>query len=413
MQLKNFKSIQDIFIEFMPLTVLIGGNSSGKTTLLQALDFLRSATTREIPEYLREQGWAFEDLKSKFNDGKNKSIEFTTEYKFMIDGIEKSIRWWFSVDFKKPEWKIYEKIEIVSDDKNSRILVLHSPGSSKTVPETFKNFDFQSSILKYYKISEDEKELMTLKQFLASSTFYGVLSPHAIRIGQKMNVIGNIGNAGEWLSTFIHHLDNDGKSKLNQIASDFAGTEVMIQTIDADKGIQLVVNEKYKTNQTAIPAPHTSDGFLRIIAFAAIKLERLILRSGASDGALQLKYDGTYKHKGHVDNNNGFILLDEIENGINPYLAERVVSLFRDIIEQSRRQVVVTTHSPMILNRFEPEEIVFLWKDSDGLTHCKKMFSTEEMRDTLEFLNPGEVWVNYNKDELINKMNSDSKMIAK
>ncbi|MDR1315582.1 MAG: ATP-binding protein, partial [Spirochaetales bacterium] len=177
MRLKYFKSIQDMFIKFTQLTVLIGGNSSGKTTILQALDFLSSAVTREIPEYLREQGWSFDDLKSKFDDGNNKPIEFTTEYKFKIDGIEKLIRWWFSVDFKNPEWKIYEKIEIVNDDDDdtkTRILVLHSPESSGTVPETFKNFDFQSSILKYYKISEDEKELMALKQFLASSTFYGV-----------------------------------------------------------------------------------------------------------------------------------------------------------------------------------------------------------------------------------------------
>jgi predicted ATPase len=396
-------------IEFTPLTVLIGGNSSGKTTILQALDFLSSTATREIPEYLREPGWAFEDLKSKFDDGKDKPIEFTTEYKFKIDGNEKLIRWWFSVDFKKPEWKIYEKIEIVDNDKKTHILALHGPDSSETtVPEAFKNFDFQSSILKYYKISEDEKELLALKQFLASSTFYGVLSPNTIRLEKKTKRIGNIGNAGEWLSAFIHHLDNEGRSELNQITSSFAGTEVAVQTIDADSGIKLVTNEKYKTDKISIPATHVSDGFLRIVAFAAIKLERLILRYGASDGALQMRHGGKYDHKGYINSNNGLILLDEIENGINPCLAGKVAGLLRDIVEDSGRQVIATTHSPMILNCFEPEEIVFLWKEDDGLARCKKMFSTDEMRDTLEFLNPGEVWVNYDSNELIYKMNSEA-----
>jgi AAA15 family ATPase/GTPase len=169
----------------------------------------------------------------------------------------------------------------------------------------------------------------------------------------------------------------------------------------------LISNEKYKTNNITLPASHTSDGFLRIIAFAAIKLERLILRRGTSGGAIEIKYDGEYNRRGYIDSNNGLILLDEIENGINPYLAEKVAGLFRGIVEDSGRQVIVTTHSPMILNHFEPEEIVFLWKDSDGLARCKEMFSTEDMRDTLEFLNTGEVWVNYDKDELIEKMNSE------
>jgi predicted ATPase len=81
------------------------------------------------------------------------------------------------------------------------------------------------------------------------------------------------------------------------------------------------------------------------------------------------------------------ILLDEIENGINPCLAGRVAGLLRDIVKDSGRQVIATTHGPMILNCFDPEEIVFLWKADDGLARCKKMFSTDEMRDTLEFLN--------------------------
>jgi predicted ATPase len=63
LMIKNFKAIQNMTIEFTPLTVLIGGNSCGKSTVLQALDFLRSAAARDIPEYLREKGWTFEEIK--------------------------------------------------------------------------------------------------------------------------------------------------------------------------------------------------------------------------------------------------------------------------------------------------------------------------------------------------------------
>jgi predicted ATPase len=62
------------------LTVLIGENSCGKSTILQAIDFLRSAASRDIPEYLRERKWTLEDLKSQCNGGIEKPLEFVSTW---------------------------------------------------------------------------------------------------------------------------------------------------------------------------------------------------------------------------------------------------------------------------------------------------------------------------------------------
>jgi predicted ATPase len=48
MQLKNFKSIRDAVIPLHPLTVIVGANSSGKSTALQALLVLAQAARAEI-----------------------------------------------------------------------------------------------------------------------------------------------------------------------------------------------------------------------------------------------------------------------------------------------------------------------------------------------------------------------------
>jgi hypothetical protein len=58
----------------------------------------------------------------------------------------------------------------------------------------------------------------------------------------------------------------------------------------------------------------------------------------------------------------------------------------------------------VILNDFKPEEIVFLWKDKNGAVHSRKFFATEEMREALDFLNPGEIWFNYGKDAILRKL---------
>jgi predicted ATPase len=407
--IKNFKAIQDMTIEFTPLTVLIGENGCGKSTVLQALDFLRSAATRDIPEYLRERGWAFEELKSKFDEGINKPLEFTSEWEFIIDENKRAIHWDISIDlFRGVDWRINEKIE----NAENIVLLCHGRGE-KAIPESFKNFYFQSSMLKYYDPAEDEKELIKLKEFLSSSVYYGVLSPDVIRLGKKTGVIGNIGNSGEWLSAFIYHIDDDGRKKLNRLVSDIVGIEIEIQVIDAGSAFILATKGLHDTKEVIVDSWHTSDGLLRIIAFAAITLQRFILRHGASDGGIRIKADGAYKYNGSVEWNRGIFLLDEIENGINPYIIEKIIGILKELTGKNERQIIITTHSPLVADFVNPEDILFLWKNTDGDVACGKMFEKQAMRECLDFLNPGEIWYNYGKDTIIQKLNGSEKEEAK
>src|SRR5437762_6114444 len=46
-RVKNFKSIKDVELRFAPLTVLVGANSSGKTSLLQSILLAAQAAQAE------------------------------------------------------------------------------------------------------------------------------------------------------------------------------------------------------------------------------------------------------------------------------------------------------------------------------------------------------------------------------
>jgi predicted ATPase len=163
--------------------------------------------------------------------------------------------------------------------------------------------------------------------------------------------------------------------------------------------------EEFGNNNTKTAASHISDGLLRIIAFSAIMQKTKTIELTMPEGNLNFGQPGEIIIFGEEDLRNGMMLLDEIENGINPYLTERVVGLFRKVVVDTNRQIIVTTHSPVLLNDFKPEGAVFLWKDRNGSVHCKQMFSTEEMRKALDFLNPGEIWENYGKDTIPTKLN--------
>ncbi|HNW24644.1 MAG TPA: AAA family ATPase, partial [Candidatus Cloacimonas sp.] len=62
--IKGFKGITDLTLNLDKINVLIGINSSGKTTILQALDLLANCVSRDVSEYLKDKNWKVSDIKS-------------------------------------------------------------------------------------------------------------------------------------------------------------------------------------------------------------------------------------------------------------------------------------------------------------------------------------------------------------
>jgi predicted ATPase len=372
--IKNFKVIENMTVEFTPLTVLIGGNACGKSTVLQALDFLRSAATKDFSAYLEQRNWTWDDLKFQANGAEDKPVEFVSEWRFQTDDKTEDIKWHLRVDFNKTGWNIYESITKDTDN-----IVLYDNVKCEYYPPALKEYKVQSSILKILKL-ETERSFSHLQNFLSMSDNFELLSPDRIRSRGSRGHNDNIGTGGEMLAGYIYDLRPEQKQMLNTAVADFMGNESSIKTQKMlfSGWIELFLSEKFKQFSTNVRLPHISDGALRIIALSAITTQ---------------------------NKNSGFLLLDEIENGINPYLTEKVINLLHKTAIEACRQIIVTTHSPVILDCFNPEEIVFMWKNESGSACCKKMFSTKRMTGLLKALHPGEIWVNLDKENLLKRLN--------
>jgi predicted ATPase len=289
--IRNFKAIRNMPIKFTPLTVLIGGNSCGKSTVLQALDFLRSAATRDIPEYLRERGWDFADLKSQCDGGANQPIEFISEWTLPVKKSQKDIEWTLSIDFKD-KWIIKEKIieiidnntkkELLNRDKGKNLITLENPYGIEQGSFPLSGMHFESSLLKlmddaFLDSDGDGKKLLCLKDYLASVNNFEVLSPEKMRSGNKVPKSGNIGVGGETLADCIDWMKKEDKEKLDKLVSDIIGLNVEIKTFDLGNKVEMFVHEQTSQDLFKINARHLSDGLLRIIAYVAISLEKQVI----------------------------------------------------------------------------------------------------------------------------------------
>ena len=120
-----------------------------------------------------------------------------------------------------------------------------------------------------------------------------------------------------------------------------------IRGIDMGKGtfgdVMIALKERRGRASRAIPAKQMSDGMLRMLAIATALL------TGGRGLDVEPVPDG-------VDKPSVCLVLEELENGLHPSQAERVLALVRDAVRQRGLQVVMTTHSPALLNALEGDD---------------------------------------------------------
>ena len=398
MYISGFKALSDFHMDFGFLNILIGENSCGKSTILQAMDFMRAFAVRDIDEYLNERGWLFEDIipnniydeiKTNNNELVYK-INITALFRLNVNGILKEISWSFNVF--KLSGTIYTE-EAFTDKENDSIIFARDHIDYAT-HDYVKGFTFKSSFMKMIDINKPSDKvpqaLYSIKKFLSESSSLELISPDKIREKKRPNdPFYEIGIYGNRLMDYINNMSAEKQKELNTVISKIIGYQIEMNiNRDATGLIDINLNELFGEDKFEIKSKHISDGLLRILALTALSLE-----TGKS----------------------GYLLIDEIEDGINPYLIELIINMLRESTLKNGRQVVITTHSPIVLDYSKNDEATFMWRDHKGKINAKKLFSSENMKNILVNFNPGEVWLNYSKNEILelirspnNEVNNDT-----
>jgi predicted ATPase len=98
------------------------------------------------------------------------------------------------------------------------------------------------------------------------------------------------------------------------------------------------------------------------------------------------------------------LLLEEPENGIHPRRLKTVLELLRRLTEGVAgalpTQVIMTTHSPYLVDFVRPEEVLVFRKGSGGATEVTRMADAPHLEDRLGEQQLGELWFNVGEDGL-------------
>jgi ABC-type branched-subunit amino acid transport system ATPase component len=93
------------------------------------------------------------------------------------------------------------------------------------------------------------------------------------------------------------------------------------------------------------------------------------------------------------------LLIEEPENGLHPRQLKVVADAIRSIAEDQGAQVILTTHSPLLLNHFAAEEVLVVTRDQTGV-HVQRMSDAQGLDDLASEMALGELWYNVGDSNL-------------
>ena len=388
----NFKSLVDFELPLTKFNCIVGLNGSGKSTVLQFFDFLSQQVRKDLEGWLEKRHWEPSDINSKLTKRQNITFEVRLE-----DSENSEVHW--SASFNRRSlsctservvWngnlilKVEDGQYAIKDDNSAANGGKSKPKKVNHLEFTIDffgsqmsgpiNFDYQGSLMSQIKESQLPPKILQLKKFIEEIHALDLLAPELLR--QRTREAGNsLGLGGERLSAFLYEMSEEKRTTILETMSRCYPNLKEIDISAMRSGWKkLTFQEIFQRQSIKTEARHVADGFLRLLAiFAQLSKEQ------------------------------SFLLLDEIENGINPELIEFLMDFLVDALPQ----VMVTTHSPMVLNYIEDEVategVVYLYKTKIGKTQAVRLFDIPSMRKKLTVMGPGEVY----EDTLLSQLEEE------
>lgn len=354
-RVRNFKSLGDVSLRLAQFNCLIGMNGAGKSTVLQAFDFLSHLMLGDVQEWLDSRGWLIADLNCKLRTESN--ITLQVGYRTSTGDLLT----WVGI-FNRTLLRCTNETMTIADDK-----ILRADGKSYSFegkPHQNIAFTYQGSLLSALKDSELPEAVLELRDALRRIRSLELLSPQLLRKSARTSD-HDIGAGGEKLSAYLDTIKGERKEALIELLKRFYPALTDFKVVSLRSGWKkLSVEEQFGSHKLETEAAHLNDGLLRILA---------VLTQADSDRSM--------------------ILLDEIENGINQEIVQTLV----DTLVSSHQQMLVTTHSPLILNYLGDdvarEAVQFIYKTPEGESRIRHFFEIPRIGEKLRVMGPGDAFV--------------------
>ena len=175
--------------------------------------------------------------------------------------------------------------------------------------------------------------------------------------------------------------------------------ERFIEVFPHIKSIKLQQESAYRApvdNPDQVTMLNRADG--KGLYFELKDSTQLVPASQASDGTLLIL---AYLAVLYLPEPPRLLLIEEPENGIHPKRLHDVLQILKDLVkEQSHTQIILTTHSPYVLDSFKPEEVTLCTKLDSGEIKTTRLSESSKIKEQMDVFSLGEIWTSEDDDVL-------------
>lgn len=356
---KNFKNLRDVVINFQtPLTVLVGPNASGKTSILEGLAFVTSLGPSDGRRRLScHQEWAGRGGEGYILEASAK-VRNQDSYVISLSVVDEI----FSVNAKFRENDYTLDATSVSDlDKQINAIARVSNLRLHLLPRV-NLIRLEGPKLAAASIAEGSVATIGANGQGLASALADMASGEPARFAMLQDLLRSVVPAVRWV-----------KVKRRQVP--LAAPEMMPSSQVSVWGHKIFFD---MGKSEEIPAELVSEGTLLTLGILAI-IEQT--DSNGRNGAL--------------------LLVDDLDRGLHPKAQREMVAALRKLIEQKPNlQIIATSHSPYLLDCLKPEEVCMTALAEDGSALCGSLTEHPDFPRWKDVMLPGEFWSSVGEDWL-------------
>ncbi|MCI0361204.1 MAG: AAA family ATPase [Planctomycetaceae bacterium] len=319
---RNFKSLHDVSVTLSPVTVLVGRSGTGKSNFVNAIRFLR--------EFLRTNNpWSSEEFHPELIRPAGRSaFELQFEVSFQIPGIEQDF--FYGVKLAHNEGQSEEILRL-----GTQTLLHHRSGAWKTPPNISPEPRIEMPMLgRLPAVSEAVIAYSALTTGIGCYEFpVGVLSAMG-NASARGGADGFDDEGVNYLRVMRAIYSNLRDLNLRRsILASLSKVNLSVVALELDSITspqKALVTHQFNGQRIQFPLAQESEGFRRFLAH------------------LLAIYQEPPKQT---------LLFEEPENGIYPGALELLSWEFKTAPEAGRGQMILTTHSPGLLDHFDVDTI--------------------------------------------------------
>ena len=362
--IKNYKSLENVALELRPLNVLVGPNNAGKSNLMDSLEWLHEFMVIPGTGAIESRG-GFKNLVWNGEIQRTISIELSgsldhgPSYQYLLE-----------VSGGKTHHTVSRELFKIDD-----ALLLEYPSSLRDYSGGYVVYNRKQERmgsgshqgnepnLKYLGRMESHPELSQLKTEIEKWTFHNPV-PSMMKDPVQIKRELRLGKEGENLSGVLHSIHSEFRDSFQKLEAKLrtAVPEVSQLVTALTEAGETYINLKENKVNLSIPSWAMSDGTLALLAMLAV------FYSPAPPS---------------------LACLEEPENFLHPHLLELLGGLL--INASGRSQIMITTHSPFLLDQFKPENVIVVEK-KEGKTTLKPALDKKGIKKALRDLGLGEFW---------------------